>query len=49
MDKLKPHIEALIKKAAEATNGIEAMQYSQAALNAAKAMCDLVQAQNMSK
>lgn len=38
MDK---HVEELIKKAAEAKTGSEAMHYSQAAVNAANAMVAL--------
>jgi hypothetical protein len=38
MDKL---IESLIKKAAEAKTAGEAMHFSQAALNAANALCSL--------
>lgn len=49
MDELKTYVEKLIKKAAESSSGIEAMQYSQAALNAAKAMCDLAQAKHMAQ
>jgi len=38
MDK---HVEALIKKAAEVASADEAMKFSQAACNAANAMCAL--------
>lgn len=37
MTKLKDHIEALAKKAAEASKGGDAMHFSQAALNLANA------------
>jgi hypothetical protein len=35
------HVEALIKKAAEQQDAGDAMKFSQAALNAANAMCSL--------
>lgn len=38
---MKKHVEALIKKAAEASDGAQAQQFSQAACNAANAMCAL--------
>lgn len=41
MYKLKEHIESLVARAAKATNGLEAMQYAQAAANAAKALDDM--------
>ena len=34
-------VESMIKKAAEANTAIDALQYSQAALNAANALCSL--------
>lgn len=36
---MKKHVEALITKAAEALKADDAMKFSQAALNAANAMC----------
>lgn len=41
MTELKPHIETLIAKAAEAEKSEDAMRFSQAAVNAANAMCAL--------
>lgn len=38
---MEKHVEALIKKAAEAASADSAMRFSQAALNAANAMCSL--------
>jgi hypothetical protein len=40
MDKSK-QVEELIDKAAKATNSVEALQFSQAACNAANALCAL--------
>jgi hypothetical protein len=37
----KRQVEELIDKAAKATSSLEALQYSQAACNAANAMCAL--------
>lgn len=36
---MEKHVEALIKKAAEVDSASEAMQFAQAACNAANAMC----------
>lgn len=41
MSDLKSNVEAMIKKAAESTKADDAMKFSQAALNAANAMCSL--------
>jgi hypothetical protein len=41
MTELKTQVEALIKKAGESTKPDDAMKFSQAALNAANAMCSL--------
>lgn len=41
MTELKTQIEALIKKAGESDKPDDAMKFSQAALNAANAMCSL--------
>lgn len=41
MDDLKKHVESLIAKSANADESGDAMRYSQAALNAANAMCAL--------
>lgn len=41
MTESKKHVESLIAKAAQAVSALEAMQYSQAALNAANALCSL--------
>lgn len=38
---MKKEVEALIKKAAEATKADDAMKFSQAAVNAANALCAL--------
>lgn len=38
MEEWKKHVEALIKKAAEATDSADAMRFAQAALNAANAI-----------
>jgi hypothetical protein len=38
---MQKHVEALIKKAAEADKSDDAMRFSQAACNAANAMCAL--------
>jgi hypothetical protein len=40
MDKTE-QVSALIDKAAAATNAVDALQYSQAACNAANAMCSV--------
>ena len=44
-DDTKNHVEKLIEKSASAPTAHEAMQYAQAALNAANAMCSLNTAQ----
>lgn len=41
MDELKTHVETLITKAAEAEDSGDAVRLSQAAVNAANAMCAL--------
>lgn len=41
MIELKKHVETLIARAANAPRSEEAMRFSQAALNAANAMCSL--------
>lgn len=41
------HVENLIAKAAAANTADEAMRFSQAALNAANAMCSLATAKNI--
>lgn len=40
-DELKKHVESMIEKAAKARDSADAMRFSQAALNAANAMCSL--------
>ena len=40
-DNSKTHVETLLKKAAESVDSGDAMRFSQAALNAANAMCSL--------
>jgi hypothetical protein len=44
---MEKHVEALIKKAAEAHAAPDAMQFSQAACNAANAMCALASEKNI--
>ena len=44
MDELKKNVETLINHAAKASDSADAMRYSQAALNAANAMCSLANA-----
>lgn len=41
MTEAKKHVEDMIKKAGESTKPDDAMKFSQAALNAANAMCSL--------
>ncbi len=41
MTEAKKHVEEMIKKAGESTKAEDAMKFSQAALNAANAMCSL--------
>jgi hypothetical protein len=41
MEDLKKHVETLIEKAARAHGAADALHYSQAALNAANAICSL--------
>jgi hypothetical protein len=41
MTELKTQVEAMIKKAGESTKPDDAMKFSQAALNAANAICSL--------
>jgi hypothetical protein len=38
---IRKHVEALVKKAAEAERSEDAMRFSQAATNAASALCGL--------
>ena len=38
---MEKHVETLIKKAADAKDAAQAMQFAQAACNAANAMCSL--------
>jgi hypothetical protein len=45
----KKYVEDMIKKASEATKADDAMKFSQAALNAANAMCSLGSALNPPK
>ncbi len=44
MTELKAHVETMIAKAAEAEKSEDAMRFSQAAVNAANAMCALTHA-----
>lgn len=46
---LKKHVEAMIKKAAEAEKSEDAMRFSQAAVNAANAICSLENAKTSGK
>lgn len=39
MTEMKKHVEALIEKSAKANDSGDAMRFSQAAVNAANAMC----------
>lgn len=48
MSDLNKCVETLIAKAANSDRADEAMKFSQAALNAANAMCSLITAFNMS-
>ena len=41
MEEMKKHVETLVEMAAQAKDSGEAMRLSQAALNAANAMCAL--------
>lgn len=41
---MEKHVEALIKKAADSATADDAMRFSQAACNAANAMCALKEA-----
>lgn len=41
LDDAKKHVEALAKRAAEASNSSDAMRFSQAANNVANAFCGL--------
>lgn len=43
MDELKAHVKALIEKAANTQDSVMALQFSQAACNAANAMAQLQQ------
>lgn len=44
---MEKHVEELIAKAAKAEKSDDAMKFSQAACNAANAMCSLVSAKKM--
>lgn len=44
---MEEHVKTMIEKAAKAENPDAAMKYSQAALNAANAMCSLVTRENL--
>lgn len=46
---LSKHVESLIEKAANAKTSEDAMRLSQAACNAANAMCSLAHAQSLAK
>jgi hypothetical protein len=46
-DDLKKQVESMIKKAGESDKSDDALKFSQAACNAANAMCSLVTAENM--
>ena len=46
---MEKHVEALIKKAAEAPMSDDAMRFAQAACNAANAMCGLAGAKRDGK
>lgn len=45
---MEQHIEKLIEKAADANDSADAMRFSQAAANAANAMCSLREAKRQS-
>lgn len=47
MSDLKKHVEDMISEAAKAKDSQDAMRFSQAALNAANAMCSLATAANL--
>lgn len=49
MSKSADHVEALIAKAAEAAKADDAMKFSQAAYNAANAMCALESSKTIAK
>lgn len=46
---MEKQVEALVKKASEATSADDAMRFSQAACNAANAMCALATSKNIGK
>jgi hypothetical protein len=46
---MEKHVEALVKKASEAQDGAQAMQFAQAACNAANAMCALASSKTIGK
>lgn len=46
---LKKHVETMVKRAAEAVDSGDAMRFSQAAQNAANAMCALGSAEKESR
>ena len=46
---MEKHVETLIKKAAEAEKADDAMKFSQAACNAANAMCALASEKTIGK
>lgn len=47
MDDLKKHVEKMVAQAANTLNSTDALKFSQAALNAANAMCALRTAYNL--
>jgi hypothetical protein len=49
MSNTREQVEALIAKAAKAEHADDAMRFSQAACNAANAMCSLETAKNLKK
>jgi hypothetical protein len=49
LEPMEKNVEALIEKAAKATSAAEAMQFAQAACNAANAMCALASEKKIGK
>ena len=49
MSEMQTHVETMVKKAAEAEKSEDAMRFSQAACNAANAMCALKSEKNIGK
>jgi len=49
MTEMKKHVETMVKQAVEAKDSGDAMRFSQAALNAANAMCALGTAERSNK